>query len=166
MAISKNKNRGYSLVETVIYLSIFVVVSVLVIKLILSFVSSYRFISVSHRLERSAISAMERMTREIRLAGNVNSGQSVFSSNPGTLSLVANSTTTKFYISGGRIMMDVNGSQVGPLTESSVSVTNLVYHLVSNSNSDAVKIDLTLETSLGGVVKTKNYHDTVVLKGQ
>ncbi|MCC2630346.1 MAG: hypothetical protein K0S38_155 [Candidatus Paceibacter sp.] len=162
-------NQGFSLIEMLIYIAVLTIISLAVTSTVLSFTTSYRTLGVMRIVERSATDAMERMTREIRGATNVDTNNSTFGSNPGVLSLVttedAVSTTTRFYVSSNTLKVDVNGIDIGPLTTNNVVVTNLVFTLATTTYTTAVKIDMTLQGTNGTAVKTESYHSTVILKG-
>ena len=162
----KSKNFGYSLVEMILYTAIVFAISTALISMLITFSSTYRTLGALRIAEHSGIDAMERMTRDIRAAKTVTQGSSTLGSSPGVLTIVSTATTTKFYIQGGILKVDVNGSYFGPLTLSSASVSNLVFTLLSSGISDAIKIDMTVSGTVGATTKTKNYRSTVILKGQ
>jgi competence protein ComGC len=159
---------GYSLVEMVIYVAIISVISIVIVNMLLSFSQSYRNLTVLRLIEHSGTDSFERMVRDISAANSVDTGNSIFNSNPGVLTLVAsyggNSTTTKFYVQNGILKVDVNGSYFGPLTVSNTSISNLVFTLLDSGISNAIKIDMTLVATSGPVTKTKTYHSTILLK--
>jgi hypothetical protein len=140
-----------------------------VVSTILSFTGSYRTLGVLRTLDQSATQSLERMTRDIRGASSINLAGSSLGTSPGTLELVstqgAHSTTTRFYVDSGALTINVNTIPLGSLTASAVRVTDLVFHRMENTNTQAVKIDMTLEASRGPVTETKTYHATVILKG-
>jgi type II secretory pathway pseudopilin PulG len=166
----KLKKNGFSLVETLIYVAILAVISTVIINMLLSFTSTYKTVVALRVAEHSAIDAMERMTREIRSSNSVDTGNSTLGISPGVLTLQtysgALSTTTKFYVSSGVLKMDVNGAYFGPLTLSNATVNSLVFRLLDNGFSQAVKIDLSITGTVGAVTKTKTYHSTVILRGK
>jgi hypothetical protein len=166
---SNKLKKGYTLIETVIYVAILATIYFLIISTLLSFNSSYRNVVALRIVDNSGIDAMERITRDVRSAASVDIFNSTLGSNPGVLTLVATSngvsTTTKFYLQNGVVKMDINGTYYGPLTLSSASVTSLVFNKLDNSNSSAVKIDMTITGTSGFISKTKSYHSTIILKG-
>lgn len=163
------KKQGYSLVETIVYVSILSVFFVIIINSVLSFTKPYREILILRSIERTGLDSMERITREIRSASSVDLVNSTLGSSPGVLALTSTyngiSTTTRFYIDNGTLKMDINGSYQGPLSTPNTSVTNLVFRRLTNSVSTAVKVDMTVESSVGSTTKTKKYYSTVILKG-
>jgi len=159
---------GYSLPEMLIYVAILSVVSLLIINTVLSYTKGYKNLVVSRKIDHSALDIMERITLEIRSGTQVDAVNSVFDTNPGVLSLVSNvggvQTVKKFYVDNGMIKLDVGGVYFGPLTLSNATITNLVFRKVDSSISNAIKIDMTVSSTSGGVTKTKTYHTTVILK--
>lgn len=162
------QNKGFTLVEMIIYIAVIGLMFSVTTNTIVSFTQSYRHLSVLRSLDRSAITILERMTRDIRNANSINTGQSVFVTNPGILSVVHTSgslsTTTRYYTQSGQMRLDVNGAYVGPLTLNNATVSNLVFQQMTGT-STAIRIDLTLQATSGGVTRTKPFHATVILKG-
>ena len=160
---------GYTLVEMTIYVSVLLVITFVVVNTTLSFTKSYRELKTSRLVEHSALDAMERMTRDIRGADSVDVANSTLGTSPGVLTIVSTvnslSTTTKFYVQNNILTMDVNGVYFGPLSLSDASVTNLTFRRYDSGISESVRIDLTVEASLGPVTKLKTYHSTIILKG-
>ncbi len=167
--MKKKFNKGYSLVELLIYVGILSMVTSVVVMMLFSFSKSYRSVSAMRLAENSAIYSMERMVRDTMSASSVDIANSVLGTSPGVLTLIETngvvSTTTKFYVDSGVLKIDVNGVYLGPLTSSRSSVTNLVFRSMSNDISNAVKIDLSVRGVSGDAVKDKTYHTTVVLRG-
>jgi prepilin-type N-terminal cleavage/methylation domain-containing protein len=161
-------NRGFSLIEMLVYLSVLAIILIVIINIVLSYTTSYRTLSVNRIIEHSAMNAMERMTRDIRAANSIDSANSTFGTNPGVLTIISThsgfSTTTKFYVSSNKLNIDVNSSFLGPLTASNVVVSNLTFTLLTGSTTNAIKIDMTVDASNGTVSKSRTYHSTIVLK--
>lgn len=165
----KKLKSGYSLVEMVIYVSLLTLISVVVIQTILSFSSPYTELMVMRRIEHSGLDAMERMTYSIRRAAVVDTGNSTLGTSPGILAVTQNIKTTpintKFYVDGGILKMDVDGVYYGPLTTSNVSVTNISFTEFDSGISTGIRINMTIQSSTGGVIKSKTYHSLVMLRG-
>ncbi len=162
-------NSGYTLVEMIIYVALLAIISVLMVSTLISFTKSYRTLAALRITDDTAISAMERMTRDARAATAIDSVHSLFGTASGILTLIASSsvntaTTTKFYLQNGLVKMDVNGAYYGPLTASNASTTALTFTKLSTSISGAIKIDMTVSATVGTSTKIKTYHDTIILK--
>ncbi|MFZ2521967.1 MAG: hypothetical protein WAX44_02165 [Minisyncoccia bacterium] len=168
MLASKIKNQGYSLVEIIFYVSILSLFFVIIVNSIISFTRPYREILSLRLVERSALDSMERMTRDIRGATSIDASNSTLDTSPGVLTLISTydsiSTTTKFYLDSGVLKVDVNGIYEGPLTTSRTSVTNLVFRQITGTNSSAVRIEMTIQSSIGTSIRSKKYYTTTILK--
>ncbi len=164
-----NMKKGYSLVEMILYISLLSIFTVIIINSLLSFTQPYRTLLALRIVDDTGINGMERMTRDIRAASIVDVTNSVLGSDPGVLSLVATangvSTTTKFYVQNQTLKVNVNGVYVGPLGTANSAITKLVFQELSNGTSTAVKINMTVQATVGPAVKTKIYHTTVILRG-
>jgi hypothetical protein len=169
MIFHSRKKNGYSLVEMIIYVTILSVFTWTIINTVLSLSESYRTLLALRIVDNTGITAMERMTRDIRAASSVDTTNSTLGSNPGVLTLIdtANgvSTTTKFYIASGTLKVDVNSVYDGPLSDAGVTITNLVFRQLTSSTTAAVKIDMTVQGVDGPITETKSYHSTVILGG-
>ncbi len=67
----KNKKKGFSIAEILIYITILVFMLTVVINILFTILKSQRSFSTSKSVESSALVSMERITREIREAQNV-----------------------------------------------------------------------------------------------
>jgi len=167
--IKKNLvKNGYTLVEMIIYISLLSIISIAIMSTIISFMRSYKSVQVVRIVDNSGIAVMERITREIRGASNIDTLNSDFVSNPGYLTLITGSSgnTTKFYVQDGVVKVDVNGTYIGPITQSNTSVTGLKFTLLDNGISKAIKTDLTIQGTVGQVTETKIFHSTIILRGR
>lgn len=166
----KSENDGYTLVEMIIYVAILSIISLVITNTLVSFTRGYHTISALNEVDRSGVDVMERITRDIRAAKSIDIANSTFGSNPGVLTLIAISngvsTTTKFYLQSGVVKVDINGVYFGPLTLSGAVVNSLIFSKLSTSVSSGVKIDMTISSTVGTAVESKNYHSTIILKGQ
>ena len=168
-----NLRRGTSLIETVVYLMIFVVISILVVNSVLIIATSLAKIRLERKIVRNADSVMQRMVREIRLAEDINAS-STFGVSLGGLSLRtfrrATDTTevdADFYVAPetGRLMMK-KATTTFMLTESDVIVTNLIFRqITSSSTSKSVKIEMGLQVSNRNSSIMRNFYSAALLRG-
>lgn len=166
-----NKQSGFTLVEMVIYVTLFAVISVLAMDATITVMKAFYTLRVEQSINQSATTALERMSREIRNAYNVDTINSTLGTNPGHLILLttddANAlTTVEFYVTAGnQIGMKVGGVDQGLLVSKTITATNLVFTLLSNANSKAVRVSMTLQDTRSAIPKTVNFYDTIVLRG-
>ncbi|MDD4989392.1 MAG: hypothetical protein PHV42_03115 [Candidatus Pacebacteria bacterium] len=162
--------RGATLVETLVYLFILVLLLMVVVDALLSFSHSFGLLQSGRDIENSAIDSFERITREIRDAKSVDISQSTFGTSPGQLLLnttdaSGNAETIQFFLSGQTLHVKENGTDSGALTRSSVRVTSLIFQHISTSTAEAVKISMTLESGSGASYKSANFYDSATLRG-
>ncbi|HAO64447.1 TPA: hypothetical protein DCQ44_00500 [Candidatus Taylorbacteria bacterium] len=163
---------GFTMVETIFYLTFLVILLGIMIAMVVSLSKTYQTIQANKNLESSAVFSLERITREIRNSTSVDVTRSALAtSTSGVLTLNTTDSSgaaeiIKFYLatSTGAVLIDVNGSYFGPLTLSGVKATQLQFRLATSTNSQAVKIDLTLKSNFGGASTTKNFYTTAVLR--
>lgn len=165
----KDLSGGYSIVEIVFYVAILSLFFIIIINSIISFTRPYRQILALRLVERSGLEAMERITRDIRYANTIDTGNSTLDSHPGVLTISSTynsvSTTTKFYLDSGVIKVDVNGAYSGPLTTGKTTVTSLIFRRLIGTLSEAVRVEMEVSATVGSVTKTKKYYSTTILKG-
>jgi len=152
-----------------VYVGVLSLMFLVLLQTVISYIGSYKELLTRRAIQHSALTAMERITREIRAAADI-TPQSVLGTNPGILSLTktegGSTVVTKFYLQNGILVMDSNGVPFGPLMRSNASVSNLVFSGLTTGDTKAVKIDMTIQATVGTVTRSKIFHTTVVLKGK
>lgn len=169
-----NNKKGISLVETIIYLAIFTMVSILVINSFITVMGSFSTTRTNRSLMEAGINSMERISREIRQADSIDVLNS--SLNGGTLQLNSkdsgeNLITIKFSkvnndlnlykCSGLTVCNTLSGNLVGE----NISLDSLVFRRVITAQGEAIKIEMTLRDLYSKTNKTENFYNTIILKG-
>jgi Tfp pilus assembly protein PilW len=162
------KQRGFTLVEAIIYVALLVLVVTVVIVSIVAMVRSQRNVKNHILIQESVAVSFDRMIREIHDAISVDISSSL-NTNPGRLILngvdsTGDSRVVEFYVNGGRLVMREDGSDVGPLTVSGVTINNIVFRHIDTASTDAVKIEMTLSSGTGGEAKSESFYTTGVLR--
>ena len=166
----KTKKQGIAIIELLIYSAILAVMSILVVNTIILMTRSFGRFNVSRNINNSVEVAMERMTREIRLADSVDFISSDFDIHPGRLTLntvdsLNQPTTVEFFASTTVLMLREGILDPQPLTSSAVDMTNLIFREdTSSSTSKAIKIEISLQADNGKYQKTDNFYNTVILR--
>lgn len=153
---------GYSLIELLVYIAIFVFISILLINGLLSVMRTHTTSQAYRRLQHNGELVLERITREVREASNIDTG-SVFDTSPGTLALSGTDSTgmartVTFTLSDGIVQINDNGIS-GNLTSSEVTVTSLLFR----SAGTGVKVELQMTTA-SGYITTATFYTTVMLR--
>ncbi|PIR39969.1 MAG: hypothetical protein COV33_02335 [Candidatus Zambryskibacteria bacterium CG10_big_fil_rev_8_21_14_0_10_34_34] len=163
-------NRGISLIETVLYITLLLLIMGVVIQILVSMGGVYKNIKLTRELESSGAIAMESMLRDIRNAKSVVVGSSVLGTSPGVLKLFGIDEFLNVYDviydgTSGSILISKNSATPTALTSSSVEVSNLIFTYVSNANSEGVRIELEVSGTIGAVSKNKHFYGFAVLRG-
>ncbi len=161
---------GYSVIEIIIYVAIFAMLSIAVIHSFVTVSSSFGATRVNRNLLEAGSTIMERLTREIRQSTSIDVTSSTLGSSPSvlqmnTLAEDGTPTTVKFIIESGVIDMYTGGALIGSLHSNRISIPTLIFRKISTTESEAVKIELTLQDATGKSVRTESFYDTVVLRG-
>lgn len=160
----QNKRSGFSLIESIIYLAILSTMVVVVVNVLLITAKSYGNLKTSRNINNSVITSFERMTRDIKSADDIVVVESVFDTHPGKLTIQSGATTTEFYLSNGILRVKENTVDTGPLTQQESSIDNLVFKLLDNGTSKAVRIEMTMSIIYKNITKTKKFYTTAVLR--
>lgn len=159
---------GFSLLEMIIYISILTIVLAIVINLTLLMTKSYSSMKVSHNINNSALSIMERLTREIRWSDNIDEN-SVFGSDSSflilnTLNDSQESLEKRFYIEDGDFIIEQSLSDKNILNGDSVSVSKFLLTEIITPVSKMIKIELTLNSEWKGKSKSETFYNSIVLR--
>ena len=160
--------QGFSLVEMLIYVAI---LSLIVSALVLTATSLLRtlaYMQTTSDITEAATVAIERITREIRFADAVNTGASTLGTHPGTLVMSSidendNPTTVTISVSGGRIMFAEGSEAAAPLTHAGITISNLTFTHFTSTETEAVRVELTVEKNLRSTTISKQFRTFVVL---
>src|SRR3989338_6928949 len=115
---NKNRKSGYSLVETLVYVAIFSILSVVVVRTIVVMMRSFsETVVIRDFLKTSFI--MERVSREIRIAESTDP-TSIFDSSPGYLKINStddsgNPKIVEFQLIGTDLQLKENSVVIGNL---------------------------------------------------
>jgi prepilin-type N-terminal cleavage/methylation domain-containing protein len=166
----KKFQRGFSLVEMIIYIGILALMLTIIVNMLFIMSTSGRALVASKNIENAGAFSLERVTREIRNASSVDAGQSVLGSSPGVLALNGtdlngSAHTIKFLLSSNSLHVVDNGVDQGSLTGVATKVTNLVFTQVVTPNSQAIRIQMTIESGTSTAYKSENFYTTTIMRG-
>lgn len=157
--------KGFSLVEMLVYIAVLVLVSMAVVLTFFSLRDTFERNRVERELADAATNVLERIGRDARNAESIDVLLSTLGTSPGTLVLNSGATTTSFYIATGTVAVSVNSSEIGPLVPQGVSVDSLIFRRYTNAATEAVRIELILSVSGSFASSTKSFYTTAVLRG-
>lgn len=157
--------KGIAMIELIVYLAVTVLIATAMVTTFLSLDTVLLRNKVERQLTDSATVSLERMGQAIKTAESVNVGQSVFGTSPGTLTLTEGGTTTRFALVSSKVVLTVNGAEVGPLTSDAVTVDSLIFTHYIGSTTEMVRASLTLTAVGKGIAVTRTYYTSGVLRG-
>ncbi len=168
--IHKKLQSGFSLIEMVVYVSIFAMLAVVVINSYMVIVASFNRTQTNRDLQESGNAVMERISREIRQAKSITVANSTLGTTPGTLEMATTdasgtSATVKFILESGGVNIYSNGTLIGNLVGQNVTATSLIFRQMTTTAGTGVKVELTLQDARGKEHRTENFYDTVILRG-
>ena len=170
MQKNRTKNEhGFTLMESLIYVALFVVLSTVLIDSLIMMHRAYVDTRINRDLLDSAEVSMERMTREIRGSASLDASGSAFGSDAGML--VLNTTdaggsakTEIFSVVSGAVSLTENGVVSGNLTGAKVVVDSLVFRNVTTLKGSAIKIEMTIH-SVTAQSRTMSLSNMVAMRG-
>ncbi|MES2059454.1 MAG: hypothetical protein V4438_00300 [Patescibacteria group bacterium] len=162
--------KGLSLIEVVLYSAILIIAMSLLIYTFERISVSYGRVKSSKAIEESATYAIDRMAREINSGTSIDVAASTLGSTPGRLFLYTidennASSTSEFYLSGQTLHIKVAGVDQGPLNVSGARVTSLIFRSIDTTQTKGIKIEMVIESATGTSYLSKNFYDTMVLRG-
>ena len=162
MIKNKKHNRGDSLVELLFYISLFTILTIVVINSLVTMTRSFKETALEGELVQSG-NIIERIEREVK--------QAVSISSISTTDLKLNTTdssgtakTVEFVLSGSEIHLLENNTLTGNLNTPTIAVTALSFTQITTAQGQAVKISLTLKSTNDIQARTVDYNDTAVLR--
>lgn len=157
-------NKGFSLIETLFYMSIFVVLSIVVINSLIVMVKSFSETSAQADFVQSA-NILERMSREIRQATSVASLASPYND------LTLNSTdssgvakTVEFKLLSNNLQLKENGTLTGNLNAPNIHVTSLTFTQITTAKGKAIRIQMSVQDTKDRSSRTVSFYDTIELR--
>ena len=162
--------RGFTLVEVIIYLSITMMLSVVLVNSFLIVMRAFNAAQAASVVSVEASSILERTVREIRNANGVDVGASTFGSDPGTLVLNTvdvngGAATVRLWSDGTDIFVQNVSGESSKLSSPGITVGRFEFNRFSTSTTDAIQIDLVLSATRGRTTIQKEFHTASVIRG-
>lgn len=138
--------RGFTILEFVIYIALVAIVVGAAVMFALQFTLTQAKASVFAQVTRNGQFSMNRIEVETREADSVDVGASVFVSNPGTLTLVTTNGATNptvFTVTNGQLTVQQGVDPAIPLTDPDVVVSEFTLeNLAPHGRSQHVRVHL------------------------
>ncbi len=157
------KNKGFSLIETLFYISLFAIVSLILVRATLTMISAFRDTQVTADINQTN-QVLERISREIRLANSVNTISSS-SLKLNTEDSSDNPKTITFTLNGTNLELRENDVLTGNLNSTNLAISALNFTQITTTNSIAIRITMTVKSNRYGSTRTEDFNNTLVLRG-
>lgn len=161
--------KGFNLLEMIVYISIMALILVVVVNTLIVMLFVGRNIKNLRMIEHSSITAFDRIVREVRDADSVDFALSQFDLNPGQLTLnttdeLGDPKIIEFVVVDDTLFYRENGNLQGPLIDSKVRITNLVFRYVLEGSERNIKVEMTLEAGRDEV-KSEDFYISATFRG-
>lgn len=164
----KISQSGFSLVETLMYVTILILVVTMSTSILLLSNNSFKSALVSRALGRDGQGAVARVILEVRQGSSINIADSIFGADPSTLAFyttddAGNPIEAEVSVIGDTLYLTKDDESV-PLTSSSTQVTTFEVRRFSTVNSEGVNIELIL-SPVSGLTTSATFFDTAIVRG-
>lgn len=156
-------NAGYSLIEIIFYISIFVILSLVVINALIVMMKAFNENNIQADIVTSS-SIMERISREIKQASSISSisTNDLIVMAPNELDVVR---LVRFLLSNGNVVLYDNSILIDNLNSNDVTVSDLTFTQITTANGIAVKITLAVTSNRDQLGRVYSFYNTIVLRG-
>ncbi|MFA6158688.1 MAG: prepilin-type N-terminal cleavage/methylation domain-containing protein [Candidatus Paceibacterota bacterium] len=161
--------RGFTLVETLIYTALVALLLLVIVQMVLSSAASYRHSNAYLDINSAALSAFGAFSRDIRQAVSVDATSSALDMASGRLFLNTKDAngetgTVELYLNAGKVRVDQDGLYLGDLTPSNITVSNLTFRLLTAATTSAVRVEMTVAPRERAQVPALSFYGTYVLR--
>ncbi len=168
MKINLSKQKGFTLLELLLYMSGLLVLGTVIIMLIVQFYSLYKEMVASPRADRTGLLIVDRITKEIRSADEIDMLQSEFNTTDGVLKIrtLEDETTVEktFSIEEGVAKYQVDEEGVEDLSSDDFFVSNFNFDHIQTPVSDAVRFTMELQYQSQNATQTRSYTGFAILR--
>lgn len=158
--------KGFTLVEMLIYIAIFMVVSTASVTFLLSLSDFIDHYKVETALYRSGTNVMEQIILSVRQADNVDLVNTVEDLPAiGKLTVEHGASSTSFVINAGSLDLTIDGKELGDMTASVVTVDGFTVYYYPMAKGEFVRVKLDLTATVGGVTKSITLYGGSAVRG-
>lgn len=159
-------HAGFTLIEMLVYLAIFIVVSVAAVGFLLSLddlIDQYR---IETALYRSGTNAMEQILLSIRQGDRVDLINTIqHASSTGKITLENTSTSTTLTKSGSELLLEINSVEYGNVLNSNITVEDFTVYQYSLGDGEFVRVKLELSATQGSTTKSATFYGGASVRG-
>jgi type II secretory pathway pseudopilin PulG len=159
--------RGFTLIEVLVYISVFVMVALGAVLALVSYGRIVETVKTQAALSDAGQGTLERITRALRSGDSINVSNSSFATTSGSIAVVTGIDEVRFYRASGTIFMRTNsGSPVALVDDSLVYVDKLVFFSYQSAeDTELIRIELQLSASSSEAVLTRTFNAATMVRG-
>ena len=173
---SHTNTHGATLVETIVYMALFAIVSLVIVSSLIVSFRVFSEIRMSRAMVQTMTSGFDRVLHELYMAEAILPG-SVTGTHPGSVVFQVRTSDgdeieRRIFVDNGRLMLEEEGLVVGPLSHRRVSVERFIVRYTTadpeeneGSPSTFVWFDVGLSASMAGRTASHDTSFGVVMRG-
>lgn len=162
----KSFQQGFTLVEMLVYLAIFVVMATASIAFLISLHKLVGQYEVETALYRSGSNVMEQIILAARQADEVDMVGTVEDDPDNGVLVVENgASTTAFTLNSGALELTMDGVNLGDMTVDAVTVDSFTVYHYAQAESEFVRIRLVLTATVRGTTKSATFYGGSIIRG-
>ena len=156
------------MLELVMYVAGLLVLGAVMIAIIVQFYGLYREIIAIPRADRTALSLMDRLTKEIRSGDELDSLNSQFGTTTGAIEFDVSDEgvdmTKRYFVQNGIVKYQEDGGTATNITPKDLYVSNFNFALVTTDVSEAVRFTLEIQFQASSGIETRAYSGFAILR--
>ncbi len=166
---TKTKQKGFTLVETLIYIAGAVIVIGMIVSMLYYAYSWYGRVSEPSRVDQIGSALVNKLLGDIRGGQSIDLPQSSFATNNGTLTIdtLTPSLTNviKHYaLQNGRIIYQENSGDIQYLTPSDITVSQFYLNQATTTVSSAIRFSVNIDYLTKTGTSTNTYSGMAILR--
>ncbi len=158
-------HRGFTLVEILVYIALFVLLASTAVASLLNFSDSLKAYRAEKILTEQVRGAYERMLADVRNATALDQAGSTFDVSPSTVSLQYEAVERVYTLSGGAITVAENGGTAVPITGDGITVTSFTVYQYDMVSTILLRVEIAATATVGDTTVTETYYSSSVLRG-
>jgi len=163
--IHTQRQRGFSLIEMLVYLALFVSLSALMVSMLFSFQETLAIKRVERAVSESARTVLETVLREIRDSSAVQTGATVTGVASGELALDQDGDTVRFVQSANSLTYQENGVVLEVMQPQNVRITGFYVYPYTTGQIELVRVRMDIEATYANITSNESFYGSAVLRG-
>ncbi len=165
MSLIHTKQKGFTLVEMLVYLAIFITLSVAGVTTMLHFSRVFTEYRVEKMLTQQITASLDTMVSDIRNAVLVDQIGSTFAVSNGTLGLSYVGYDVLYEVLGGVLVRSESGAASVALTHGPVTIDMFLVEYYPTTESELIRVTVAAHITQGAHTFSETYYVSSVLRG-